>query len=295
MSEAGAGANAESGSAGAELVAAHGLEFAYGRKSALLDFDLQVARGEILLLIGLNGAGKSTALSLLAGERKPRQGQVRVLGHDPRKARARRHLWLLKEVACPAPHLSAVESVRFHLDLYGRGGPWREKVTSCLEHVGLGDAARQRASTYSKGMARRLEIACLLATDPDVWLLDEPQAGLDPKGMRLLREVCTEARDRGRGLVIASHALGDIPALADRVLVLRDGRTVFNGDRDALMAKVGARGWIVEDGGDEFDAALRDLAKQHRVGLSGPAVPAGPLEDLLFRGEGPSGVEGPAK
>jgi len=265
------------------LLSADGLEFAYGRKTVLRDLNLRVEAGEIVLLLGLNGAGKSTALSLLAGERPPRGGQVRVLGLDPRRALARRRLWLLKEVASPASHLSGAESVRFYLDLYARSGARGPVIDRCLARVGLAGAARQRARTYSKGMARRLELACLLATDPDVWLLDEPQSGLDPRGMRLLREILLEARDRGRGLVVASHALSDVPTLADRVLVLGQGETTFLGTREELMEKVGARGFVAHSRGAAFDNALAELAREHGVALDGPVVPSGPLEELLFR------------
>ena len=135
----------------------------------------------------------------------------------------------------------------------------------------------------SKGMQRRLELAALVAADPEVWLLDEPQAGLDPQGLRLLREICCEARERGRALVISSHALGDVPALADRVIVLDQGGIRFAGDRQALLRTVGAAGYVVHGADDTLEDALRELVTRHGGRLEGPDVPATRLEALLFR------------
>lgn len=271
----------------APVVAASGVGFAYGRNTALEGFDLDLPSSRITLLLGLNGAGKSTALGLLAGRLKPREGRVRIGGADPRRAAARRKLWLLEEVAAPAPHLTAREAVRFHLDLYARQGSRKAVAAEVLQRVGLADVAKKRAGTFSKGMRRRLELGCLLAVDPDVWLLDEPQTGLDPRGLRLLKELCLEAKDRGRSLVIASHALADVPALADDVHILRAGRTAFSGTREALLAKIGARGFVVSGDATTFDAALVDLAREHGVEIDGPDVPSAQLEDLLFREEDP--------
>jgi len=267
------------------IVAADAVGFAYGRKTALEDFDLTLGAGTIALLLGLNGAGKSTALGLLCGRLKAREGRLRIQGGDPRRARTRRHLWMLEEVPAPAPHLSAIESVRFHLDLYGRPRMPRNALDAILERVGLAEVASKRARTFSKGMRRRLELGCLLAVDPQVWLLDEPQSGLDPRGLRLLKDVCRDARDRGRAIVMASHALSDVPELADQVVILRRGKTAFTGTRTELLAKVGARGYVIGDGGDGFDEALVELAREHGVSMEGPNVPAAPLEALLFREE----------
>ncbi|MEE2713675.1 MAG: ABC transporter ATP-binding protein [Planctomycetota bacterium] len=267
------------------VVAAAGLGFAYGRTTALEGFNLDVASGRITLLLGLNGAGKSTALALLSGKLRPREGRIRIAGSDPRRASARRRLWLLEEVAAPPPHLTAREAVGFHLDLYGRTGSRKDAIVAALDRVGLTAVAKKRAGTFSKGMRRRLELGCLLAVDPEVWLLDEPQTGLDPRGLRLLKDLCLEARGRGRSLVIASHALADVPALADDVHILRGGRTAFSGTRDGLLAEVGARSFVVSGNKDTFDQALRELASAHGVTLDGPQVPHEQLEELLFREE----------
>ncbi len=259
--------------------------FSYGRHVALRDFTLQAGPGKVVLLLGLNGAGKSTALSILSGKVRPRLGQVRICGGDPRRASVRRHLWLLEEVASPAVHLTARESVAFYLDLYGKPGSRKAIIEEVLTTVGLMDRSRKRAATFSKGMRRRLELACLAAVDPPVWLLDEPQTGLDPQGLRLLKELCLAARQRGRTIIMASHALSDVPALADEVHILKDGTTVFTGDRDGLMAKIRSRGYVVSGEDRGFEVAMRAAAADHGVHVDGPSVPTDPLEALLFQEE----------
>jgi ABC-type multidrug transport system ATPase subunit len=235
--------------------------------------------------VGLNGAGKSTALSVLAGERTPSEGSVRILGKDPRKPAARRHLFLLSEEPLPPTHLTPIEAVRFHRELYGRPRFSESEVRALLRPAGLEPVAKKRIATFSRGMQRRLELACLSAADPEVWLLDEPQTGLDPSGLRFLRELCQDARRRSRGLVIASHALADIPALADEVVVLKQGRTVIAGTRDELLARVGARSFVVRGGDGTLDEEIRALARRLGAMVDGPEVPSGPIEEFLFREE----------
>lgn len=274
-----------------------GLAHRYGRHLALDGFDLLVPERRIVLLLGLNGAGKSTALRLMAGEEKAREGRVRVRGGDPTRPKNRIHLLHLPEVAAPPEHLTASETLTLHLHLWDRPAP-RDRVRELLERVGLLEVAGRRVGTFSKGMRRRLELACVLGVDADLWLLDEPQAGLDPSGLRLLRELCLEARDRGRALVIASHALGDVPALADRVVVLERGRTRFDGTREELIARLDARGYVLRGGDAAADEALAQTAVAHGGQLSGPDVPPAVLEDLLFEiaeRQGPAGEEPSAR
>ena len=262
------------------LIDAIGLGFSY-RKPVLDGFGLQLAGGRVALLLGLNGAGKTTALRLLSGQRLPAEGRVRIAGGDPRRAAVRRHLYYLPETSDPPLHLDAEETVRLHVALYRRH-LGRDGIRAILHRLGLGTTGRKRAETFSKGMRRRLELACLLAADPDVWLLDEPQAGLDPLGLRLLTELCLEARGRGRAVVMATHTVQDVQALADDVVLLRDGRTVFSGTRADLIAAVDARAYVFEGGGAGLEAALRGVAVELSAGMLGPRIPPEAVERLLF-------------
>lgn len=263
-------------------VQALGVSFSY-RKPVLSDVDLTLRDGETALLLGQNGAGKSTLLRLLAGETRPDSGAVRICGRDPRRARTRARLFFLREEACPPQHLSALETIRYFRGLYGRERWSTAKCLEILERFGLAEVAKVRASAFSKGMQRRLELAALLAVDPDVWLLDEPQAGLDPGGLRILREVVREAPTRGRTLVMATHALTDVLSHAASLLVLTKGRVTFRGTSQDLLRSMTSRAYTVEGANDDFDALIRAFVASMGLSVSGPEIPMTALEEALFK------------
>ena len=269
------------------VVAAHGVGFSYDRP-VLEGFDLEARAGSITLLLGLNGAGKTTALRLLSGQVRPGEGRVRILDGDPLKARVRRNLFHLPEESDPPRHLKALEVLRFHLDLFGRPRMDRPALMDLLARVGLKDVARKRVAVFSKGMRRRLELVCLVAVDPPVWLLDEPQSGLDPEGLRLLRRLCLEARERGRTVVMATHALGDVRELADAILLLQAGRTIFSGDRRELLQRTGGREFVLEGGGEDLDREILEAARRHGAVVRGPLPAADLLEEFFFKEERPA-------
>ena len=263
----------------AGLVEVVGLRFSF-KKVALIDFNLRVRAGEIVVLAGLNGAGKTTALGLLAGLLRPQEGRVRIAGGDPLRARTRRGLFYLPESSDILPQLQAREVVRLYLNLFGRSSG-RLVIEGLLQRVGLSKVARQKTSTFSKGMRRRLDLACLLASDTAVWLLDEPQSGLDPQGLRLLREICLEAKTAGRCVVMACHVLADLRALADGVVVLHEGKTLFSGELSRLGESLGERGYVVSGGDEGRTEALRASAESHGGELRGPELPLEALEEYL--------------
>jgi len=267
----------------APLLEASGLGYSF-RQPVLEGFDLEVGRGEIVVLLGLNGAGKTTALRLLSGQRRPQEGRVRVGGGDPRRASVRRGLFFLPEVSELPEHLSAREVLRFHARLFGKARPRRSEVDRLLDRVGLSHVSGKRATTFSKGMQRRLELGALLAVDPPLWILDEPRSGLDPEGLELLRDLCREARERGRAVVMSTHALRDVRDLADAVVVLEGGRTRFAGSRAGLAERVGAAEFVLEGGGHGAEEALRAAAAGAGAELRGPYLPVEALERELFRG-----------
>jgi ABC-type multidrug transport system ATPase subunit len=223
----------------APLLVAEGLEFRY-REPVLRGFSLVVAAGRMVFLAGSNGAGKSTALALLAGEFRPFDGVVRVAGLDPLQPRARAQLMALQEHPQRMDWLSAREAVQFHRDVYGLGSKDGVSALDALARLGLADVRDRRIKTFSKGMARRVELAALLAADRPLWLLDEPEAGLDPEGRFLLADLLCEARARGCALVLAAHSVGPLLANADELVVLNRGRTVWRGTVAAAARETGA-------------------------------------------------------
>jgi heme ABC exporter ATP-binding subunit CcmA len=196
-----------------------------GRFPALAGIDLEVAAGEVMLLRGSNGAGKTTLLRCLAGLVPLARGEGRVLGHeltDRRQARAlRRRVGLLGHATGLYDELTAVDNVRF----WGRAAGARpEDVDAALDACGLsGRIGGLAVSRLSAGQRRRTALACLVARRPELWLLDEPHAGLDQEGRDLLDDLVRRAQKAGATVVLASHELDRAEGLADRILTIAGG------------------------------------------------------------------------
>lgn len=195
-----------------------------GRFPALAGVDLELAEGEVVVLDGANGAGKTSVLRLCAGLLPLSGGHGRVLGHDlARDATAvRRSVGLLGHVPALYDELTVAENVRFALRASGAG---LGRMDSALERLGLtGRLARTGAGRLSAGQRRRVALAVVVARAPRLWLLDEPHAGLDADARRLLGELLGEALAGGSSALLASHEPEEVVPLADRIVTLAGGR-----------------------------------------------------------------------
>ncbi|MFB6118023.1 ABC transporter ATP-binding protein [Halosegnis sp.] len=209
----------------------------YGTVTALEGVSLSLPRGTLTGLVGTNGAGKTTLFRLLVGHERPDGGTVRVAGQAPADSVAvRRTIGYLPERTSFEPALTGREVVRFHARRRGVARDRRrERVAATLETVGLADAADRAVGGYSNGMSRRLGLATLLVGAPDVLLLDEPTASLDPPGVETVRRLVERVHaETNATVLISSHDLGDIERLCDRVVVLDDGHVRASGPVDAV-------------------------------------------------------------
>lgn len=198
-----------------------------GRFPALAGLDLDVARGEVVLLRGPNGAGKTTLLRALAGLVPVVDGEATVLGHDLRRDRrkVRPRVGLLGHATALYDDLDVEQNVRFWARAAGKPTSTADEA---LARLGLDGRLRTvAASRLSAGQRRRASFAVLLAQDPELWLLDEPHAGLDAEGRDLLDGVITQAADNGKTVVLASHELDRATALARRTVVVAGGQAVL--------------------------------------------------------------------
>lgn len=197
-----------------------------GRFPALAGFDLDVERGEIVLLRGPNGAGKTTVLRTCAGLVPVVQGEATVLGHDLRVDRraVRAHVGLLGHATALYDELTVADNVRF----WGRAaGASDDDVRAALTAVDLdGRLAGVLVSRLSAGQRRRTSIACLLARRPRLWLLDEPHAGLDRAGRDALDSLVRRAVAQGATVLFSSHESDRAVALADRIVDLAGGVSI---------------------------------------------------------------------
>jgi ABC-2 type transport system ATP-binding protein len=243
---------------------ATGLRKRFGETQALNGFDLSVATGSVCGLLGHNGAGKTTAVRVLSTLARLDEGRAEVAGFDVARAPAqvRAHVGLVGQHAA----VDEVLSGRDNLELFGRlfhlgASRARVRADELLERFDLADAAGRSVSTYSGGMRRRLDLAASLIPSPPVLLLDEPTAGLDPRGRN---EVWTAVRglvDDGATVLLTTQYLEEADQLADRVTVMTAGRVAAEGTPDELKARFGGdRIDVLVDADDQLAAARSVLA-----------------------------------
>jgi ABC-2 type transport system ATP-binding protein len=218
-------------------IAARGLVKRYGEIVAVDSVDLTVEPGDVFGYLGPNGAGKTTSLRMMLGLIRPTEGSVELFGRDPLIDGAK----ALDGVA------GFVEGPRFYPYLSGRRNlellaaydepSSRSRVDEVLEIVDLLDRAKDRVGGYSHGMRQRLGIASALLRDPRLLLLDEPTTGLDPAGMRDMRDFVRRLAGEGITVLLSSHLLGEVEELCNRVAIVSKGRIVYEGALDELLAR----------------------------------------------------------
>uniref|UniRef100_UPI0033414E7A ABC transporter ATP-binding protein n=1 Tax=Castellaniella defragrans TaxID=75697 RepID=UPI0033414E7A len=204
-----------------------------------------LGEGEILGLIGPNGAGKTTLVSLISGTLAPTQGEIlyqgKPIGDLPAYRRARLGIGRTFQIMRPFPGLSVLDNVAVGA-LFGRGGGQpelakaREQARACLDFVGLGRAAGQRAEELGGPGRKRLELAKALAMQPRVLLCDEVMAGLNLVEIDEVIDVIRKVRDTGISVLVIEHVIKAIKSLSDRLLVLHHGEIIADGAPDEVLA-----------------------------------------------------------
>jgi ABC-2 type transport system ATP-binding protein len=220
------------------LLDARGLHKAYGNHRAVDGVTLTVRAGEVLGLLGPNGAGKSTTVGMISGTTEPDAGTITIagaaMGADADAAKQR--IGLVPQELALFDELPAQDNVRLFGALYGLAGARLEQRTAeVLAQVGLADRARDRPATFSGGMKRRLNIACALVHDPDLLLLDEPTAGVDPQSRNAIFHHLAQLKRAGKALVYTTHYMEEVERLADRIVIIDHGRVVAQGTLAELL------------------------------------------------------------
>ena len=203
-----------------------GLTKRYGDLVAVDHVDLLIEPGEVHGFLGPNGAGKTTTLKMLLGLVAPTSGAASVLGLAPGHPEALRRTGSMVESPAFYPYLSGRRNLEL-LARYARVA--HEAVDQALVQVGLDRRAADKFGTYSLGMKQRLGVAAALMKDPQIVIVDEPTNGLDPQGMRDMRELIARLGEQGRTVILSSHVLGEVQDLCDRVTVIDHGKVLGQG------------------------------------------------------------------
>jgi len=287
-----------------------GLTKEFGRLRAVDGLTVDVQTGGVVGLLGPNGAGKSTTIRMLLGLIRPTAGSATVLG---------------KSIERPAAYIEEVgaliESPAFYPKLSGEtnlgtlaalDGQSKNRIDEVLEIVGLWDRRGDRVAEYSSGMKQRLGIAASLLRDPSILILDEPANGLDPAGIVEMRELLRDLGSSGKTVFVSSHLLAEVQAMVDQVIIISNGRLVFDGALTGLLAEAAHEvvvapeeaqdltelaealsragyaatiddGVVRVAGATEAPARLNRLAFDHGIALRELRVHDEDLEDIFLR------------
>lgn len=236
------------------MIIAHELEKKYGQHTALDNVSVRVEAGSIVGFVGPNGAGKSTTLRIIAGLESADSGTSEIDGErSGRLSSPWSKMGTLLDRQGVNGELTAVRAVGALGEAYGVPSSEMEEI---LDTVDLMYAKNRKVKTFSLGMKQRLNLALALIAHPDYLLLDEPMNGLDPDGIMWLREFFGSFRDEGGGILLSSHTLTEVEAVADEIVVIKEGRTVWTGSTDRMS---GASGSVVaaDDNGKLVDVLRR--------------------------------------
>lgn len=261
------------------VIHARGLSKRYGPHIAVESLDLSIPAGEIFGMLGPNGAGKTTTILMLLGLTEPSEGDISVVGLDPRRQplSVKRQVGYLPDTVGFYDDMSGRENLGYSASLMG----WsrrsaREPIARALERVGLNDAADRRVATYSRGMRQRLGLAELLLKNPQVAILDEPTLGLDPEAAEWFLATIRSLKQEGMTVLLSSHLLAKVQTVCDRVGLFHRGRMAMCGTVAELADEVLGVTQRVDLEVDtpatrnhELETALRAVPGVQRVTASG--------------------------
>ena len=204
---------------------------------AVDNVDFDVKRGEVFGLLGPNGSGKSTTVKMLLGLLYPTKGHIEVFGQSPRHVKTKARIGYLPEESYLYRYLNSRETLDFFGNLFELDkGDRDNRAEQLLEMVGLNQTRTRAVGEFSKGMQRRIGLAQALINDPDLVILDEPTAGLDPIGCREIKDLIIALAKRGKTVILSSHLLSDVEDVCDRVVIYYGGRVQALGTLNELLA-----------------------------------------------------------
>ena len=213
------------------------IPFKRERVIAIHDLSLEVAPGQVYGLLGPNGSGKSTTMKIVLGLITPSAGRTEIFGRDSQLVDSHEEVGFLPENPYFYKYLTGFETLKFYGKLCGlSGSALRDKVGELLKLVNLENARDRRLGGYSKGMLQRIGLAQALIQDPRLLVLDEPTAGVDPRGSAEIRDLIVACKDRGITVLLCSHLLGQVQEICDRIGILDHGVLVREGRLEELIS-----------------------------------------------------------
>lgn len=217
------------------------LEKSYKDKKAVNNISFKVKEGEIFCFLGPNGAGKSTTINILSSILSFSKGSISFLGEDIIKNLKdyKRNLGVVPQDLAIYENISAEKNVEFFAGLYGLSGrDLKAGVTRALEFVGLKEKRKEKASTFSGGMKRRLNIACAIAHNPKLIIMDEPTVGIDPQSRNHILESIKKLKNTGATIIYTTHYMEEVEEISDYILIIDHGEIIAKGTKEELKKSI---------------------------------------------------------
>lgn len=218
------------------------LEKRFKQHQALQGITFDVYPGEILCFLGPNGAGKSTTINILSTALRYDQGEIRFEGEriDRNPNRLKRNLGIVPQDIAIYEEISAEANVKFFASLYGLAGRELQRRTEgALAFVGLSERKKEKPKTFSGGMKRRLNIACAIAHEPKVIIMDEPTVGIDPQSRNHILQSIRTLRERGASIIYTTHYMEEVEEISTRIVIIDHGKIIACGTKEQLKERLG--------------------------------------------------------
>jgi len=260
----------------------------YGEKIAVDGLSFTVEKDEIFGLIGPNGAGKTTTIRMMMDIIQPDAGRVAILGEIPSEATKGR-LGYLPEERGLYKKLSVIETISYLASLKGMDPRTIEaKADALLEQTGMLAHKKKRIEELSKGMSQIIQLIITIIHDPELVILDEPFAGLDPVNTERVKDLLVDLRDQGRAVILSTHQMNQVEAVCDRILMVNDGRAVLYGALDEIRSEHRGHAVLVESDAEVPQVAGVAERREHKdhieLVLEATATPQQVLEELVKAG-----------
>lgn len=223
------------------IIEVKNLEKSYKNKKVVKGISFDVKQGEILGFLGPNGAGKSTTINILSTVLKSDKGEIKFLGRKATEdvMNIKRNIGVVPQDLAIYEEISAEKNVRFFASLYGlKGKKLNENVREILEFVGLYDKRLDIPKTFSGGMKRRLNIACAIAHNPKLIIMDEPTVGIDPQSRNHILNSIKKLQKRGATILYTTHYMEEVEEIADRIIIMDHGTIIAEGTKEELKKNI---------------------------------------------------------
>ena len=244
----------------------------YGDMIAVNDIDLQVNKGEIFGILGPNGAGKSTLIGMICGLIKRTSGEIIYEEKETKIRKFKENIGIVPQDFALYWDLTAEENIEFFCSLYGfRGKDLKTRVNNVLDFVGLTDVRNKKASEFSGGMKRRLNIGCAIAHSPKLIIMDEPTVGIDPQSRNHILKSVLKLRDEGATVIYTSHYMQEVDDICDRIAIVDKGNVIAEGTSEELKNLIGDKrvfNITVKEKIDNFEDKLLEITGIEKVAYS---------------------------